>query len=292
LINKNGLVNEMKNKLEQMTWQEAGEAYKKCKVAVLPTGSHEQHGPYLPICMDAANAIGIADELAKKVKTDDVIFLPPFIYGYCDYHTSMPGTLSLREYTLRTALLELLDCVTRWGVKRIFIINTHGGNSGPLKGVAQELRIRGIACAISQWWEVAARYNTEWGLVGHSDINEISAMYKWHPDWVVRPAEGFKDPVQKTLTDKITINDLNNTVFDGVYIQMGLRSDDVTATGAMWEYNHGGTYVDINQAKEGRIDECIDKVTDYYLAFLEEFKKIEFEPVKYPCHAYNYDDYR
>ena len=50
-----------KNRLEQMTHLEAAEALKKCKVAVLPTGSYEQHGPYLPVCTDAAISIGITN---------------------------------------------------------------------------------------------------------------------------------------------------------------------------------------------------------------------------------------
>lgn len=280
-----------KNKLEQMTHVEAGAALKKCKVAVLPIGSYEQHGPYLPVCTDSIIAAGIVDEIAKKFKGDDILFLPPQIYGYCDYHTDFPGTLSLRESTLRTVLLELLDCITRWGVKRILIINSHGGNAAVLKGVGQELRTRGITCAFSQWWEVAVNLNKDWGGRGHADTTEISAVYKWRPEWIVRPAEGFKEPVHNTVTDKIRMDKDIITEFEGVPISVVLRTKDKSETGALLEEHLGGSYFDMNEAKEGRIDECIDKVTDFYLRFLEEFKKVEYKPVTFPARAYNYDNY-
>ena len=281
-----------KNRLEQMTWQEAGEALKKCKVAILPLGSFEQHGPYIPVSMDTVAATEICNAISAKLTGDDVLILPPQPFGYCDYHSDFPGCIALSEATLRTVLLEIIDNIARWGVRRFIIVNGHGGNSGAVKGAAHALRIRGIAVAMTQWWDIAGSLNKKWGLIGHCDINELSAMLKWRGDWCVKPPEGLKDPVQKQLTDKITINDLNNIVYRNVHFLAGLRTKDVTDTGALWEYGHGGEYVDIAEASAERIEECLEKVVDYYLDFIEEFKKVNFEPCEYPVPAQLYNDYK
>ena len=63
----------MKKMLQYMTWQEAKETFKSTKMAIIPTGSTEQHGPHLPLGTDYL----IADYLAKKVaeKIDVVVLL-------------------------------------------------------------------------------------------------------------------------------------------------------------------------------------------------------------------------
>jgi len=42
--------------LQDLTWVEAKEAFEKAKIAIIPVGSHEQHGPHLPLMNDAATA--------------------------------------------------------------------------------------------------------------------------------------------------------------------------------------------------------------------------------------------
>ena len=42
----------MTKQLKDMTWQEAKEAFKTIKLAIIPTGSMEQHGPHLPLGTD------------------------------------------------------------------------------------------------------------------------------------------------------------------------------------------------------------------------------------------------
>ena len=54
----------MKKMLQYMTWQEAKEAFKGTKMAIIPTGSTEQHGPHLPLGTDFL----IADYLAKSCR--------------------------------------------------------------------------------------------------------------------------------------------------------------------------------------------------------------------------------
>ena len=42
--------------LSDMTWPEVEEALKTVEVAIIPTGSNEQHGPHLALRMNIAGA--------------------------------------------------------------------------------------------------------------------------------------------------------------------------------------------------------------------------------------------
>lgn len=63
--------------MTNMTWKEY-EA-KKDRILILPIGSTEQHGPHLPLSVDAVIAEKIALKFAEKV---DGIVAPTLSYGY------------------------------------------------------------------------------------------------------------------------------------------------------------------------------------------------------------------
>lgn len=64
--------------MQEMTWQDFNEK-KSNAVAILPVGSTEQHGPMLPLSVDAIISTGLAKMVAEKVKG---IVLPCVTYGY------------------------------------------------------------------------------------------------------------------------------------------------------------------------------------------------------------------
>ena len=52
--------------MQEMTWQDFNEK-KNNAVAILPVGSTEQHGPMLPLSVDAIISTGLAKMVAEKV---------------------------------------------------------------------------------------------------------------------------------------------------------------------------------------------------------------------------------
>ena len=52
--------------MQEMTWQEFNER-KKESVVILPVGSTEQHGPMLPLSVDAIISTGLAEMIAEKI---------------------------------------------------------------------------------------------------------------------------------------------------------------------------------------------------------------------------------
>lgn len=131
----------MKDKflLEEMTWEEAKQKFKSTDIAILPVGSIEQHGPHLPLSTDAFDAYWIAKEVAKKVASPKPVVLPPINYGVSYHHLAFPGTISISPITLAETVYEIGCSIVRYGVRKLLIINGHGGNKGALTCGAQKL---------------------------------------------------------------------------------------------------------------------------------------------------------
>lgn len=125
--------------LEEMTWEEAALRFTLTNVAVLPVGSIEQHGPHLPLSTDAFDAYWLAREVIKRVSSPKPIVLPPVNYGVSYHHLAFPGTVSLSPATLAEITYEIGCSLIRYGIKKILIINGHGGNKAALHCGAQKL---------------------------------------------------------------------------------------------------------------------------------------------------------
>ena len=121
-------------------------------VALLPVGASEQHGPHLPLSTDSLLGEGVARAAGPHVEMADVYLLPTITYAKSDEHLSYPGTLTLSAETLMATLVEIGRSVARAGVKRLVLLNAHGGNVPVLQIVARRLRIEeGMICVTAGW---------------------------------------------------------------------------------------------------------------------------------------------
>ncbi|MDH3795121.1 MAG: creatininase family protein [Nitrosopumilus sp.] len=108
----------------------------KKRVAVIPVGSIEQHGPHLPVSTDS----DIVTEIAKKISEKNGYFLLPTLnYGVSFEHAPF-FNLSIRESTLRTVLTDLCSSLLANNIKTIFIINGHHGNLKSIKNLDVKLK--------------------------------------------------------------------------------------------------------------------------------------------------------
>lgn len=112
-------------------------------VAVLPVGAIEQHGPHLPMSVDACVADALAARLIERLpEASPVLFLPTQAICKSNEHARYPGVLTLSVETLIAVWCEIGACVARAGVRRLVLLNSHGGNVPVMDIVARELRIR------------------------------------------------------------------------------------------------------------------------------------------------------
>ena len=143
--------------LAKLTWQEAEALLKESAMAIVPVGSTEQHGPALPLDNDAyqANqlALAVADRLWPKVKT---VVLPLVSYGVSPHHMPFAGTITLRPETLINLIVDIGMSLAKHGVKRILIMNSHGGNIPALSLAVRKLHEAGLRCVQVSWWQVVS----------------------------------------------------------------------------------------------------------------------------------------
>jgi creatinine amidohydrolase len=76
---------------EELSWKDVEKLTKTMNMAIMPTAACEQHGPHLPLSVDAIDCY----EVAKRVyAATGVPVVPPLIYGCSQSHGDFPGTLS------------------------------------------------------------------------------------------------------------------------------------------------------------------------------------------------------
>lgn len=128
-------------------------------IAVLPVAATEQHGPHLPLSVDADLAHGIIDTALPHLPPElPVLFLPAQDIGYSPEHTAFAGTLTLKAETVIRLWTEIAESVAASGVRKLLIFNTHGGNVGLLDVVARDLRARlGLLVYTASWFNLPLR---------------------------------------------------------------------------------------------------------------------------------------
>jgi creatinine amidohydrolase len=98
-------------------------------VVIIPTGSHEQHGPHLPFSTDSIIAQTLAEHAAARLKEKAPILVTPLLpFGASIEHMDFPGTMSLRPETLYMIITDIVDSLAHAGVQKVLIMNGHGGN--------------------------------------------------------------------------------------------------------------------------------------------------------------------
>jgi creatinine amidohydrolase len=175
--------------LPRDTTEDAGQ--RRAAVAVLPIGSFEQHGTFLPLTTDTVVACTIARELAAA---HPVQVLPPVTVSCSHEHAEWPGTVSISATTLYAVVRDIADSLRRSGIGSLILVNGHGGNY-VLRNIVQESAGSGTRMALfpgTADWN-AARTRAGVQTPSHSDMHagevETSILLHAHPE-LVRP--GFE----------------------------------------------------------------------------------------------------
>jgi len=135
-----------------MSWTEAKEYFTQNNVAILPVGSNEQHGPQNPLGTDHLIAEAIAEETAKRAV---VLCLQVVPFGVSSHHKQFWGTIFISPNTFKGYVKEACLSLNYYGVKKIVIVNGHGGNLCALMEMARELREKEVFVSVFQWWSAA-----------------------------------------------------------------------------------------------------------------------------------------
>jgi len=180
--------------LSRMTWKEARDNLRQAKVALLPVGSTEQHGPHLPLGTDWMTAQEIARRAGKK---GGWLVLPTIPVGVSEHHRQFWGTLWVPLEVLRDYVMSVARSLAFHGLRKIVFVNGHGGNTRALEEAARRLREERIYAYVYVWWRAIAETIAQIVESGgsHAGEMETAVVLAIAPE-LVRP-ENYGEAVAK-----------------------------------------------------------------------------------------------
>ena len=122
-------------KYEELSAVEFISAVKKSgSTCIIPLGVMEKHGPHLPLGTDLLDVREVALRAAKKEYT---MVFPEYYFSQIFEGKHQPGTIAYSTDLIWKVLQETCDELSRNGIKKIIIVNGHGGNGNFLKYFCQ-----------------------------------------------------------------------------------------------------------------------------------------------------------
>lgn len=203
----------------EQTWAELPPLLKSCgQAAIFPVGATEQHGPHMGCGMDAVLAGSLCAAVGEKM---GVLVLPALPYGCSIGHSRRwPGTLTLTPATLIEAAKQIGASAYHSGVRRLFIVNAHVGNSAPLRCALDLLRSEhdDLMVALINSHSISSRVREAHFADGedwHANDAETSLMLAIAPEMVRQDAMANADDPDRTH-GLVFSHPVNRTSLNGV----------------------------------------------------------------------------
>jgi creatinine amidohydrolase len=141
-------------RLGLLSWPEVAALDRERTVVILPTAAVEQHGPHLPLDTDTFLCTRVAEAAAVQAQAGGpVLVAPTQAYGSSAHHMAFAGTMTLTAATFLASVRELCGSLMAHGLRRLLVVNGHGGNSALAREAVQQLAVDGdvIAAAVDYW---------------------------------------------------------------------------------------------------------------------------------------------
>ena len=124
------------------------------KACIIPVAAVEQHLEHLAMEQDWRGCCHVAALVAERLRPH-VVVAEGFQCGISEHHMRHPGTLSLSPGAFLAVLGDLIDSVVRAGFRNVLVLNGHGGNNRPCRGVWDQFQLRHqINLHFLPYWEV------------------------------------------------------------------------------------------------------------------------------------------
>jgi|Deesub1362B_J571_1020462.scaffolds.fasta_scaffold00003_563 creatinine amidohydrolase len=243
--------------LSDLKWPEAEKIIKQIDLAIIPTGSIEQHGPHLPLINDYALAEAIARAAAEKSKSK-VLIVPVVMAGVSEHHMKFPGTITIKSETFMSILFDVAESLKRHGVKRLVILNGHGGNTPSIQLILRRIREElGLTVSAINYWQLIPDVIDkvlESRVWGHAGEFETSVALYIYPDKVA------KKKIRKPKLRKLSLPYSNPNEKVRVYLPINWE-----------EYTDNGVLGDPTLASAEKGGILINALLDRIIQFIESF---------------------
>jgi creatinine amidohydrolase len=155
---------------------------------IIPLGILEKHGPHLPLGTDLIDCREVSLRAAAEEYT---IVFPPYFVGQIFEAKHQPGTIAYGSRMMLDFLQQTCDELARNGIKKIILVNGHGGNDSFLRYFCQsqlESRRDYAVYLFDPVFDAATEARLaklrKTKLDGHAGEEETSVMLAHHPDLV------------------------------------------------------------------------------------------------------------
>ena len=157
-------------------------------VCLIPIGVIEKHGQQLPLGTDVYTAREICRRAAEK---EYCIIFPFYYMGQIFEAQHQPGTIAYSSELLFLLLDETCKEISRNGIKKIILVNGHGGNNAWLQYFCQiqlstprDYAVYTITTSVGQDVQKKITEMRKSTTGGHADEVETSTMMAIRPDLV------------------------------------------------------------------------------------------------------------
>lgn len=244
-------------------------------IAVLPIAAIEQHGPHLPVGVDAIIGEGMVKRCVAALPDDlPVTFLPVEEVCKSNEHVRYPGTLTLDwDVAIRT-WVQIGESVARAGVRTLVIVTSHGGNVAPMDIAARELRQKAGIRVVNTGWGALGRWREIHDYQGvftdiHGGLSETSVMLAMRPD-LVEP--DFVQDFRSAQED--VVSKTEKLGFHGAAANMAWLSGDLNPLGVVGDASAASA-----EAGEAEIASSVEG----FLALMRDIRSLDAETGRDPA---------
>ena len=122
-------------KYEELTSPDFIKAVEQAQsTCLIPFGVLEKHGAHLPLGTDL---LAVREVALRAARQEYSIVFPEYYFGQIFEAKHQPGTMAYSHQTIWKLLQETCDELSRNGIKKIIIVNGHGGNNNFLRYFGQ-----------------------------------------------------------------------------------------------------------------------------------------------------------
>lgn len=262
----------MKYRLWDMSWKEAENAFKRSYTVIMPVGTLHGHGP-TPISIDSSSVERLAEEVGKRT---GLVTLPILPYGENDKQKYYPGSIAISPDTLESFYVDIFRSLQRNGVRKVIVLNGHGGNRECLTRSARAVRDLDMIIAILEWWSLgrqlmpdlfpeAGSFIAELAVslaIGGKDIADLRGtgyMGEWGEQYTLKNIFG----------DKIKPLRFSTFEYKGGQLIIPVQA---------WDTDLEGPPIlgkEVVDELYERGQEIIRRLVDYIVDFAKEFEKVD-----------------
>lgn len=182
--------------LKEATWKDLKDF--RFDLAVLPWGATEAHNYHLPYGTDVYEADAMGAEGARKAweKGAKVVVFPTIPFGVNTGQSDIYLDINIYPSTQLIILSDIIEVLNRQGIKKLLILNSHGGNN--FQPMLRELGLKfpDMLLFTANWYQALdkSKYFEEAG--DHADEMETALIQYLHPELVL-PLEEAGDGNEK-----------------------------------------------------------------------------------------------